>query len=1043
MKKKNPIKIMSVLIIIMSLPYVLYAQESTRSNESSTVLPKEQTIYSPQVMEMMRYDRTSLQMSKGKVDLTIPLLEWKDKDFDLPISLFYNSGGFRPRETDNYVGRNWLMNIGGVVYRHVNGVPDDINYALEPLNAQVGVDSHTDGFLNNLNKKRFNLKKMEQDFKDNPYQYTYRRDMQTSESTLYGMGNIESSADVFYFSFGKHSGKFMINYDGSVSAAGNNGGKYEVDLSDMAIFSSMYPRETHIHIKTDDGYVYTFGGGGYSSLEYNIGWEGPLNQVHGNLKSQNEITAYHLTEIKAPNGRKMTFTYRDIDATYHSEPSKLISLSNGNNVDKNVAIQYTLAGRAVLRDYNLAPTYYLNNDAMKPNKELYTLTKSALLDHITVDETIIYFHYSPRDKHVVYNNNENEAKFPYNCGAKLDKIEMHTPGTIKTASFTYNYQAGDRMFLENVRTSGQGLYSFHYKGLGNLTAPTPFTYNIDYWGFWRGRKENNGIIPAMSADKNFPQVYTITSDDRDPTGEDYDYTLLKQVSYPTGGKTVFEYEANHCSRIPYIDVKYNSFPSITYERDVLAGGARVYSVTHYVKNDKAVKKSIFTYGEDMNMGDILYMPHYKYIGTLTANSTQYYIEYVSIDSEGITDLPHPATHISYPSVTEHFVHPSDKDLSNPHPYKITDFEGSSFFVANDFTFPTYTKQGTFEALWPERYFPTITLQDYNKRLLEHPTLDASLQYGKILYERYFNSDKELVQESTYKYEYINRNNYALRTYAPCPFFRLRTSLYTHLVKEPLFYFVLKQKTTITYPTPGKSFPQKQDMEFYSYDKYGYLNERIIPKINGDSLITYYYRYSRTTSSGFQMLPEVESVYLGNEKGERKHLWSNALSYHEIPSETNESWFVPSKHILQNSNYDFVSGTQYLRYDNYGNPLETLKHTGKKTTYIWGFKGQYLLARIENASYEEVSKVLEKSLEVYSKSQENHPELDLLRKELPMSKVYTYTYTNGLGLTSETSPDGRSTFYEYDYIGRVVKVYRTGENGKQEISQIYNYHITNY
>lgn len=86
----------------------------------------------------------------------------------------------------------------------------------------------------------------------------------------------------------------MINFDGSVIVSGNNGGKYKVDLSDMAIFNSTAPRETRIRIMTDDGYVYTFGGGGYSSLEYNaLAWKD---------FSTMEIRA------KQPNGMKSLLT---------------------------------------------------------------------------------------------------------------------------------------------------------------------------------------------------------------------------------------------------------------------------------------------------------------------------------------------------------------------------------------------------------------------------------------------------------------------------------------------------------------------------------------------------------------------------------------------------------------------------------------------------------------------------------------------------------------------------------------------------------------
>lgn len=1038
MKKKKLNIVLLLILFIVEFPVLSYAQESEH-------LIKGQTVYSPQVTEMICYDRVLLQKNKGCVDLSISLLEWKDRDFNLPLTLFYNSAGFRPREVDNYVGRNWMLSVGGVVYRRVNGVPDDMNNAINPLDAQTGKIIHTNGFLNILNRNMFDLKDMEEDFKDNPYRYTHRKDMETSESTIPGTNNVESSADVFYFSFGGHSGKFLINYDGSVSACGNNGGRYEVDLSSMALFDTPHSRETYIRIKTADGYVYTFGGGGYSSLEYNVGWEEALGQQEG-LNVQNEITAYHLTEIKAPNGRKMTFVYRDIDEKCHSTANWLRTLvEQGTDLSEDIAMQYTLSGKAVYRNYNMHSIYCWENEPLKPNKQLYTLTKNALMDHIAVDgKTIIKFHYSMRDKHVTCHPGENESVFPYLCGCKLDKLEMCLSSTVDcSVSFDYTYQAGGRMFLQSVRHSSEGRYTFSYHLPSLLTAPTPFTHNIDYWGFWRGRTANKGILPALRSNRICPQEYTVVSDDRQPTGEDYDYTLLRQVTYPTGGKSVFEYEANHYSNIPYLDVCTDSRPSFANRRDCVAGGARVRSITHYSTPDTAVRKSIFTYGEPLCLGDILYMPHFKYTGTLMKENggQEYVIEYVCMDSEGVATLPHSSTHILYPNVTEHFVHPSVEDLTEAHPFKVTLFEGAHLFAANDFVFPTY-RAGEGIGVNPDAFFPTFSLQAYNRRLLEQPDLDASLSQGKIIAERWYNTKSELIRQTTYEYEYINRDKYALRTYAPCPYFRLRTGLYTHLMKEPLFSYALKQTTTIDYLVSGEFSTAKTDTERYLYDTDGDLLEKSRLKSNGDTLITRYNREVARNSSGFQKYLNEELVYKAPGGEIRTPLWRKVTSYYPITTPQGCTWNVPLSFGVYHSGDTFVSRTWCSDVDDFGNPLEVGRHTGDRVTYIWGFNGKYLLARIENASWKEVEELLEIPVKSYSHTQGNREELNDLRVKLPQARVYTYTYSDGVGLTSETSPNGCTIYYNYDRQGRLSQVSRLHEGKQGDILQLYNYHIVN-
>ena len=75
----------------------------------------EPAVYSPQVMELMRYDNhAAIDLNTGCIAPSINLVHFLDQDFDFPISITYNSSGFRPRNADNYVGRDWMLNTGGI-----------------------------------------------------------------------------------------------------------------------------------------------------------------------------------------------------------------------------------------------------------------------------------------------------------------------------------------------------------------------------------------------------------------------------------------------------------------------------------------------------------------------------------------------------------------------------------------------------------------------------------------------------------------------------------------------------------------------------------------------------------------------------------------------------------------------------------------------------------------------------------------------------------------------------------------------------------------
>lgn len=1043
---KRKISIWTILVVLMHIIMPVHGNE-----KPLPALFREPTVYSPQVAALIRHDHIPVNLNTGGLDLNIPLVRWTDKEFDCPVSISYNSAGFRPREPDNYVGRNWMLNVGGVVYRQVNGVPDDIDDYLLPKHSESATTYYVNGFLSALNRGYFNLEEMNRTYQENPYKYTSRKDTEISQSTIPGLSiDVEPSADIFYFSFGKHSGKFMINLDGSVSVSGNNGGKYEVDLKNMKMFSSTKPQDTRIRILTDDGYVYTFGGNGYSSLEYNaLSWESHFyNNPKNPPYSRNEITAYHLTEIQAPNGRKLTFSYRDIENKFHEKPQRLDSIKNQEVFrTKGLNLQYSLSGRSVFQEYRAAPhNAYLNNGAFEPAQKLYSLTKVALIDRISTDQCTIDFNYSARTQEIIYpGSNQQPGQFPYTCGAKLDEIVMCTSITEK-ARFSYIYQCGNRMFLDRVNTTREGNYTFQYNTHASAVPPNPLTYNIDHWGFWRGGKQNQGIVPATRPGTSYTQDYIMTSDDRNPTGDSYNCTLLQRVNYPTGGSSVFEYEPHRYSRIAQQIHSSSYYTDLGYplgKQDDIAGGARVKSIT-YFNGKYAAKKTIYTYGYTLLMGELMYMPYYKYMAMKANPDKTDQIISLGFDSEGITDRPYPSVHVRYPEVTEHYVDPSAKDLSKKHPYKTVHFIGyttSMRHYSDDFVFPTYTTANPI--LRPEHYFAYPDIEKYNKNLLAHPTVDASLQYGKIQKESLYNLDGQLVQETEYEYTYLNKEKKSLRIYTPAPHFGLQTGLYTHIAKEPFYDFGLVKKKISVF-SPGNTYTRQHSSEWYTYDNYNYLTQKASLKTNGDSLITRYEYKNVRGNDGMQVLPTTQSTYMVPPSG-RHLLGKQIMEYRRHPSVAGRKnyWYVPISSASYANDGQLVSMKECTRYDNFGNIIEWVQNgSTKHTIYLWGYHGQHLVARIENTTYSEVRKALGNAPENLSGSYSYHPSIATLRAKLPKAQVYTYSYEDGVGMSSQTAPNGQTTSYTYDLKGRLEQTCRTGENGKQEILQLNKYHIIN-
>lgn len=203
MKKK-------LFTILLVLPGMFMTQNvhaaDIRSSRDIPAVPAHMPVYSPQVAEMIRYDQVEVNMNTGCIGQTIPLVELNDRDFDFSLSLSYNSSGFCPQVPDNYIGRNWALNGLGVIYRKVNGIPDDIRaYRTNP---ELSEQRFADGFLRMLGNKKFSSPTLEQDIRNNPYHYAQREDMENGVSTIPGIsGDIEACADVFLFFYGQAFGK--------------------------------------------------------------------------------------------------------------------------------------------------------------------------------------------------------------------------------------------------------------------------------------------------------------------------------------------------------------------------------------------------------------------------------------------------------------------------------------------------------------------------------------------------------------------------------------------------------------------------------------------------------------------------------------------------------------------------------------------------------------------------------------------------------------------------------------------------------------------
>lgn len=606
-------------IIVTSIIFLhfsaLHAQEQHNA---------EQLIRSPQVADMMRFDKVgNVSKLSGRLDLDIELARIKDNDFDLPVTIRYNSAGFMPSSAESYVGLNWSLSTGGAIIREVKGVPDDIiSYSKKPhqyffLDKNKGhnpehyywewpfnkwmsfeTDTWTRGFTYFLKQKgvfpnNIALNNVEAGYEKASavLKYSY---LESLNKSLRENEFVEANSDIYHFHFGDHSGKFMINFDGSVKVVSNNGGQYAVDLSDYHIYSRDDPYAvSSIRIITDDGYTYSFGGS-YDNVEYTYSWSNPtegsirigtgikdaLEILKFNLEydTRASISSYHLSKIEAPNGRILNVEYLSVPSQLHTG---MIGYLCATKYDQSSSYAKSLMANrqnfiaswhpthVVMRRYTTNSKW--DDPIYESDAPLHNLTKVALVSRIRTDSQEITFNYTPAKSSpfqklyssTSYGNVSGHHWFEINTGAELQNIVLSsytdkgTTHEINKAILNYSTwdgTSGERRLLSSLNISTIGQYTFSYNTL--MPLPSPLTANVDFWNYWRGGTYDPQRAPLPIPDHYFEGVKLFYGNSathqetqetlRSPlnNGIGVDCGMLKGIVFPTGGKIEIEYESH-------------------------------------------------------------------------------------------------------------------------------------------------------------------------------------------------------------------------------------------------------------------------------------------------------------------------------------------------------------------------------------------------------------------------------------------------------------------------------------------------------------------
>jgi YD repeat-containing protein len=152
-------------------------------------------------------------------------------------------------------------------------------------------------------------------------------------------------------------------------------------------------------------------------------------------------------------------------------------------------------------------------------------------------------------------------------------------------------------------------------------------------------------------------------------------------------------------------------------------------------------------------------------------------------------------------------------------------------------------------------------------------------------------------------------------------------------------------------------------------------------------------------------------------------------------------------ILQPENIQVQKTTNPLEirirfnaYDNLSNLSEQQKDNDVKQAYIYGYGKNYPVAQVIGADYTTIAALVTQTVldNPLSTDAQIRTELNNLRTGLANTKalVSTYTYKPLVGITSQTDPNNKTTYYQYDAFNRLILIRDKDNNILKKIC--YNY-----
>lgn len=1112
---------------------------------------------SPTMSALGKFIEHPVNTYTGTPQIDVPLYTIRTDNFELPIELNYHARGIKVQETASWVGLGWSLRAGGSITRSVRGLPDDV-YQSGPVNIRGSaekedcINMEEAGYL-------YSGKRINDLYHETNHEQQWVEDLMKE----LGTGARDGQPDVFYFSFGPYSGKFLFDQNGQIqiisddelkitaTRPGNreitgfivtdrSGTSYyfnEVERTKSAFASqdNMNPDQGIVvynpytavedltpssQVASDwEDYESRFSGvflGAY-------GWKRPLDRCERakweyEPKFKQFNSSWHLSRIVLPSHQEITFTYREeqVHSLNYTGEQLLMAWAEEDDFipffTRSANGSWVKVKRIEKISWPEGWAYFraCESDQRKDLDQFFQIGREDYPDleqfkrNYALSQVEIYNYKNEFVKGYDFSYSYFESEKPdfpestrYVEGSELDlwqddyhrnlenvmskRLKLDQVQEFQRDKEAARPDVSERGLWVSHETPAHTLPPFRFD-YANIVLPNRVSTEQDFWGYYNGNGSTT-LIPVIyeypdehvdhqtfhpSRFSIYPRdsysgrenVWNEYGVDRNANSSTIQAGMLKRITFPTAGVRSFEYEMH----------KFN-----IGERSIAGGGLRIKRIT---SNAGTLSKNVVTEYDYHDSGQVPDLPLHagrtnrgvvidgvwsSALGTTKGSYVAY--SKVSIKrpnngreeynyqvpamygttQEGLFERPeiHRKYYVHCMAYTTEYIDHSGNSFSIPHMYcsKLEEEDNIDFYP-----------------------LPTPPNYDWYRGRLDHIlTLDVNeKKQKKVVVSHAIKKSKKIpnVQVKVVRSDLTGIPGLGINTV-----FRGNRSL--HYVKsyDIVPWVVQDAKDEYLYDSDNELNAVHSNTRYrYDSEDHRQLTTETSTLSNGDVMSTEY-KYtsdfegdmaSRSMAFVSHMILPVETI----SKVNGQVVSGRINQFKCLDCETEDGFFIDGRFVRDQvhgldiaapvSDYHITNGSltaidsrydskvRFTKYDTYGNIVELENViSGTKTSFIWSYLWNYPVAKVVNASRDEIFDILGTSAFglINPTDDEVRNILRPLRDQLPNALISIYTYKPLVGMTSETDPAGKTTYYEYDDFNRLKTIKNQGE----KVLEQYEYH----